>query len=91
MSDRCYLKNRIPLLSGLHQDFFSVNYCRQVSVYFFIKKGFVHAKTMVADNFLNIVGAANMDIRSFDLFFEIMSVIYGRNLVVSRRMSFWKI
>jgi cardiolipin synthase len=44
---------------------------------FLYKKGFVHAKTVVADTFLSVVGTANMDIRSFDLNFEIMSVIYG--------------
>lgn len=44
---------------------------------FLYKKGFVHAKTVVSDNFLSVVGTANMDIRSFDLNFEIMSVIYG--------------
>jgi len=37
----------------------------------------VHAKTVVADSRLSVVGTANMDIRSFDLNFEIMSVIYG--------------
>ena len=42
------------------------------------KKGFVHAKTVVADSELSIVGTANMDIRSFDLNFEIMPVIYGK-------------
>ena len=45
---------------------------------FMYKKGFVHAKTVVSDSNLSIVGTANMDIRSFDLNFEIMSVIYGK-------------
>jgi cardiolipin synthase len=44
---------------------------------FLYKKGFVHAKTVVADSRLSVVGTANMDIRSFDLNFEIKSVIYG--------------
>ncbi len=44
---------------------------------FLYQKGFVHAKTVVADTRLSVVGTANMDIRSFDLNFEIMSVIYG--------------
>lgn len=44
---------------------------------FLYKKGFVHAKTVVADSSLSVVGTANMDIRSFDLNFEIMSIIYG--------------
>ena len=43
------------------------------------KKGFVHAKTLVADANLSVVGTANMDIRSFELNFEIMAVIYGAN------------
>jgi cardiolipin synthase len=42
------------------------------------KKGFVHAKTVVADSCLSVIGTANMDMRSFDLNFEIMSVIYGQ-------------
>jgi cardiolipin synthase len=45
---------------------------------FLYKKGFVHAKTVVADTLLSVIGTANMDLRSFDLNFEIMSVIYGR-------------
>ena len=45
---------------------------------FLYKKGFVHAKTAVLDSSLSIIGTANMDIRSFDLNFEIMSIIYGR-------------
>jgi cardiolipin synthase len=44
---------------------------------FLYKKGFVHAKTIVADGKLSVIGTANMDIRSFDLNFEIMSVIYS--------------
>ena len=46
---------------------------------FLYKKGFVHAKTVVVDSSLSVVGTANMDIRSFDLNFEIMSVIYGKD------------
>jgi cardiolipin synthase len=46
-----------------------------VKIYLY-RKGFVHAKTVVADTQLSVVGTANMDIRSFDLNFEIMSVIY---------------
>src|SRR4029079_6047326 len=49
-----------------------------VKIYLY-KKGFIHAKTVVADGFVSVVGTANMDIRSFDLNFEIMSVIYGKN------------
>jgi cardiolipin synthase len=47
---------------------------------FMYTKGFIHAKTVVADSALSVVGTANMDIRSFDLNFEIMSVVYGEQL-----------
>lgn len=47
---------------------------------FMYKKGFVHAKTAVADGAVSIVGSANMDIRSFDLNFEIFSIVYGEKL-----------
>jgi len=48
-----------------------------VKIYLY-KKGFVHAKTLVADSCLSVIGTANMDIRSFDLNFEIMSLIYSQ-------------
>jgi len=55
---------------------------------FLYKKGFVHAKTVVADGSLSVVGTANMDIRSFDLNFEIMSVIYGKNFAEQLENAF---
>lgn len=43
-------------------------------------KGFVHAKTMVADKRLSIIGTANMDIRSFELNFEVNAVVYNEKI-----------
>jgi cardiolipin synthase len=43
---------------------------------FFYRKGFVHAKTMVVDKKMSIVGTANMDFRSFDLNFEVNAIVY---------------
>lgn len=40
-------------------------------------KGFVHAKTMVIDDDLAIIGSANMDYRSFDLNFEVNVLVYS--------------
>ncbi|HEY5371745.1 MAG TPA: cardiolipin synthase [Hanamia sp.] len=39
-------------------------------------KGFVHAKTLVADRKIAMVGTANMDYRSFDLNFEVNAIVY---------------
>jgi cardiolipin synthase len=43
-------------------------------------KGFVHAKTMVVDDNLSVVGTANMDIRSFDFNFEVNAFVYSREI-----------
>ena len=43
-------------------------------------KGFVHAKTMVIDDNLAIVGSANMDYRSFDLNFEVNAMVYSKSI-----------
>ncbi len=43
-------------------------------------KGFIHAKTLVADQKIAIVGTANMDYRSFDLNFEVNSIVYDTGI-----------
>jgi len=48
-----------------------------VEIYLY-QKGFVHAKTMVVDQKISIVGTANFDYRSFDMNFEINAVIYDK-------------
>lgn len=40
------------------------------------QKGFIHAKTFVTDRKLASIGTANLDLRSFDLNFEVSAVIY---------------
>jgi cardiolipin synthase len=55
---------------------------------FLYQKGFMHAKTMLIDDNLSIVGTANMDARSFDLNFEINAVVYGAELNRQLHQSF---
>lgn len=50
-----------------------------VEIYLY-KKGFVHAKTMVTDRKVAIVGTANMDFRSFDLNFEVNAIVYDKEI-----------
>ncbi len=38
---------------------------------------FIHAKTMVCDDDVGIIGSANLDNRSFKLNFEVIAVVYG--------------
>jgi len=53
------------------------------------QKGFVHAKTMVVDDQLAIVGTANMDIRSFDLNFEINAMVYDEEIAKELSQAFY--
>jgi len=50
---------------------------------FSYNKGFVHAKTMVVDRKLAVIGTANMDLRSFDLNFEVNAIVYDNELANS--------
>ncbi len=55
-----------------------------VEIYLY-KKGFIHAKTMVSDRKIAMVGTANMDHRSFDLNFEVNAIVY--NTEVARELA----
>lgn len=60
-----------------------------VEVYTY-QKGFVHAKTIVTDGLLSIVGTANMDVRSFDLNFEVNALIYDQKIATTMRTQFFE-
>lgn len=51
------------------------------------EKGFLHSKVFIADDFVSSVGTANLDIRSFELNFEVNAFIYdeGINLKLTER------
>lgn len=55
---------------------------------FTYEKGFVHAKTMVIDDDLSVVGSANMDYRSFDLNFEVNAMLYSKEITSQLQKSF---
>lgn len=43
-------------------------------------KGMIHAKTMVIDDELSMIGTSNMDYRSFEINFEITAMIYSKEI-----------
>ncbi|MCG2616886.1 cardiolipin synthase [Terrimonas sp. NA20] len=53
------------------------------------QKGFIHAKTLVADGKLSVVGTANMDYRSFDLNFEVNALVYDCDFSAKLRDVFY--
>ena len=44
------------------------------------QKGFVHAKVMIVDGYFSTVGTANMDLRSFDINFEVNAFMYDETV-----------
>ncbi|MEO7922563.1 MAG: cardiolipin synthase [Chitinophagaceae bacterium] len=60
-----------------------------VEIYLY-QKGFVHAKSMVTDKKIAIVGSANMDNRSFDLNFEVNAIVYNEETAAELADIFYK-
>lgn len=60
-----------------------------VEIYLY-QKGFVHAKTIITDGKLSMVGTANMDYRSFGLNFEVNAIVYDRAFAGQLRKVFFE-
>jgi cardiolipin synthase len=58
-----------------------------VNVYRY-KKGFLHSKAIVIDNFISIVGSANLDERSFNQNFEANAFIYDARTATKLKQLF---
>ena len=52
------------------------------------KNGFLHSKTLIADSFASSVGSTNLDIRSFQLNFEINAFVYDRAIALDLEKQF---
>jgi cardiolipin synthase len=50
-----------------------------VKIYLY-KDGFLHSKTVMADDSVCSIGTANMDVRSFELLYELNTIIYDKNI-----------
>lgn len=60
-----------------------------VEIYLY-QKGFMHMKAMVVDDYISVVGTANMDLRSFDVNFEVNAIVYGTKLASELRTTFYR-
>ncbi|MBO1307516.1 cardiolipin synthase [Enterococcus sp. 669A] len=54
------------------------------------ENGFIHAKTVIVDEGIASVGSANIDVRSFQLDFEVNTVIYDSQIAAEVRNAFFK-
>ncbi len=55
-----------------------------VEIYLF-KPGLLHSKTTTVDDGFSIMGSANLDVRSFNLNFELSVVLYGKQVTAQLR------
>jgi cardiolipin synthase len=58
-----------------------------VHIYEYLPR-FIHAKTMVIDRDLSLIGSANMDNRSFRLNFEVCAAVYGAEFTAKLAAAF---
>ena len=57
---------------------------------FTYNRGFMHSKVIVTDGLISSVGTANLDIRSFELNFEVNAFIYDEKVSQELEASFKK-
>lgn len=63
--------------------------CLETGIRIFEKVGrFIHAKTTVSDDYLSIIGSANMDYRSMELSYEINAYIYNEEIAMKNKEIF---
>ena len=76
-----------PILSHFNRGYYAE--CLEAGIKIIETDGeFNHSKTMVADDYLSVVGATNLDVRSFTINNEINTFIYDRETAVSFRKAF---
>jgi cardiolipin synthase A/B len=61
-----------------------------VEVYIYTKERFIHAKVITVDGIFASVGSANFDQRSININFEIIGLIYNKELVTSINKDFFR-
>lgn len=65
--------------------------CLAAGIRIFLRKGeFIHSKTFVCDDYLSQIGAANLDMRSLDLSYEVNTYIYDTEVALACKEIFFK-
>jgi len=76
-----------PLVPLASKSYLSEVLASGVKIYFY-DKGFLHAKTIVADDCFASVGSTNIDVRSYHLDFEIDAYMYDRTVAAQLKEFF---
>ena len=77
------------LVNAVSKSYYAELLLAGVDIYMY-QKGFVHAKTLVTDGKLAVIGTANMDNRSFELNFEVNVILYDQVFSEKLRSVFFK-
>lgn len=56
----------------------------------YLREGFIHAKSIVIDDFVTNIGSCNIDIRSFVLDYELNALIYQREFALANKEAFFE-
>ncbi len=80
-------KADLPYMNLANKSYY--NACLEAGIRIFEKKGnFIHSKTIVSDDYLSVIGSANMDYRSLELNYEINAYIFNEETAVRNREIF---
>ena len=76
-------------MDAANKSFFSE--CIDAGIRIFERGGeFIHSKTLVCDDYLSVIGTANMDFRSFNLNYEINTYIFDTKKALLNKQIFLK-
>ena len=76
-----------PLIGWANRSYYEE--CLEAGVRIFERSGaFIHCKTLVADDAVSIVGATNLDARSFGLNYEVNTLAYDRETALKSKEIF---
>lgn len=76
-----------PLAGPANHSFYEE--CLEAGIRIFERGGeFIHSKTLVADDSISIIGASNLDVRSFSINSEVNTVIYDHEVAISCKEIF---
>lgn len=76
-----------PIMGPLNRSYYSE--CLEAGVKILEAGGeFTHAKTLVADDYVSVVGATNLDVRSFEINSEVNTFIYDRQTALECKKDF---
>lgn len=71
-----------------HVTMWHIGLLLQWGIQVYLYPGFLHSKTFVLDDSVSSIGSTNLDMRSFDLDYEINALVYDREFALGCRRTF---